>query len=247
MIAIGAASGAEKHAPPPLMLWSWGAQDDFRPLLPGGGIGVAYLGLSLSFQGENEVTARPRRVPVWIAPDTYQMLVIRFDYAPDARPAVAFSQKQRQLAVKMVAEMLALARPTALQIDFDAPLSARPFYRQVLNDIRELIAPDVFFSITALVSWCDVTQSWLAGLPVDEVVPMAFRMGQATSSVVTMLKSGGQFAFAGCRSSLGAEMYRGQFLEDALRPHQGQRAYIFLDFDKWSAAYVAAARKGIAP
>jgi hypothetical protein len=143
MIAVAAApcaeKGAEKHAPPQLMLWSWDAEDDFRPLLAGHDMGVAYLGLSLSFEGQNDVNAAPRRVPVRIAPETYQMLVIRFDYRPDARPAVAFSQKQRQLAVKMIAEMTALAKPKALQIDFDAPRSARLFYRQVLSDIRERV------------------------------------------------------------------------------------------------------------
>jgi len=55
---------------------------------------------------------------VRIAPETYRMLVIRFDNREDARPTVAFSQKQRQLAVKMVAEMAALAKPKAVQIDF---------------------------------------------------------------------------------------------------------------------------------
>jgi hypothetical protein len=101
--------------------------------------------------------------------------------------------------------------------------------------------------MTALVSWCDSSQSWMAGLPVDESVPMAFRMGQATQLTVTMLKSGGQFPFAGCRTSLGLELYRGQVLEDSLRPRTGQRAYFFLDFDKWSAHYIANAREVFRP
>jgi hypothetical protein len=247
MIAVAAAAGAEKHAPPQLMLWSWYAEDDFRPLLAGRDIGVAYLGMSLSFEGQNDVSAAPRRVPVRIAPETYQMLVIRFDYREDARSPVAFSQKQRQLAVKMVAEMAALAKPRALQIDFDAPRSARPFYRQVLSDVRERIGPDVFLSMTALVSWCDSSQSWMAGLPVDEVVPMVFRMGQAAQSVVTMLTRGGQFPFPACRESVGVEMFRGQVPEDALRPRKGQRGYFFLDFDKWSANYIANAGEVFRP
>jgi hypothetical protein len=201
MATAATASAQGKQAPPRLMLWSWNTEDDFRPLLDHD-TGVGYLGLSISLEGKNEVTASPRRIPVRIAPETYQMLVIRFDYQSDAKPAVAFSQKQRQLAVRMVAEMYALARTKAVQIDFDAPQSAWTFYRQVLTDIRDRIGPDVFLSATALVSWCDSAQSWMSGLPVDEIVPMAFYMGQAGPSVMTMLNGGGQFAFAGCRTSL---------------------------------------------
>ena len=69
----------------------------------------------------------------------------------------------------------------------------------------------------------------------DEVVPMAFRMGQATQSVVTMLISGGQSPYQACRATIGVDFFRGQVLEDALRPRKGQRGYFFLDFDKWSA------------
>jgi len=173
----GANPSPGKQVPPKLMLWSWYAKDDFRPLADPG-VGVAYLALSLGFDGQSEVTPDPRMVPVRIAPGTYQMAVVRFNYYTNAAHRPAFSPRQRQLAVRMVAEMVAFARPQAVQIDFDAPRSAWPFHRQLLADIRDRLGPDMFLSVTALVSWCDTAQSWLAGLPVDEIVPMAFYMGR---------------------------------------------------------------------
>lgn len=240
----GANPSAGKQAPPKLMLWSWYAADDFRPLADPG-VGVAYLALSLRFEGQSEVTPDPRAIPVRIAPDTYQMAVVRFNYYDLHRPA--FSQRQRQLAARMVAEMAAFARPQAVQIDFDAPRSAWPFYRQLLADIRDRLGPDMFLSATALVSWCDNAQSWLAGLPVDEIVPMAFDMGQATAATVTMLQRGGQFAFPGCRTSMGVGLEADYYGHPSARPHNGQRAYFFPRSAPWSPEALKAARKAILP
>jgi hypothetical protein len=230
------------------MLWSWYAKDDFRPLADPG-VGVAYLALSLRFEGQSEVTPDPRRIPMRIAPDTYQMAVVRFNYLSEAAHRPAFSQQQRRLAARMVAEMATFARPQAVQIDFDAPRSAWPFYRQLLADIRDRLGPDMFLSITALVSWCDTAQCWLAGLPVDEIVPMAFFMGQATAATVTMLERGGQFAFPGCRASIGIAL-GDEYGRPSARPRNDQRAYVFPLFPgpmPWSPETVKAARKAILP
>jgi Protein of unknown function (DUF3142) len=245
----GAAVKAGKQAPPKLMLWSWFAEDDFRPLADPG-VGIAYLALSLNFEGQSEVTPSPRKTPVIIPSKTYKMTVIRFDYQQNTARPPSFSQQQRELAAKMVAEIAALARPQAVQIDFDAPQSAWPFYRQLLSDIRRQLGPDIFLSITALVSWCDSRQSWLAGLPVDEIVPMAFHMGRPTPAIVTMLQRGGQFAFPGCRESIGVELpsdrirrLPGLSSDPTVRPRNGQRAYFFATLQRWSPEVLSDARK----
>jgi hypothetical protein len=224
------------------MLWSWFTEDDFRPLA-NTGIGVAYRGLSLGFEGQAEVIPNPRFIPVRISPDTYKMLVVRFDYSSEAGRRPAFSQRQRQLAVRMVAEIVALAHPQAVQVDFDAPRSAWPFYRQLLGDLRDRLGPHLFLSATALVSWCDTTQSWLSGLPVDEIVPMAFYMGQATPAILTMLQRGDQFQFPGCRTSIGVELAGAL----SVRPRKTQRAYFFPGAEKWSPATLAIARRMVLP
>jgi len=55
--------------PPPQIIWSWFADDDFRPLADRGA-GVAYLGLSLTFDGQARVTPSTRALPIRISPKT---------------------------------------------------------------------------------------------------------------------------------------------------------------------------------
>ena len=61
-------------------------------------------------------------------------------------------------------------------IDFDAGYSQHSLYRALLARVRAGLPQGMPLSITALVSWCG-RDSWLAGLPIDEAVPMFFRMG----------------------------------------------------------------------
>lgn len=230
-------------APPNIMLWSWFASDDLR-FLKDADVGVAWRALSLRFEGRTQVIPEPRFVPIRLSGDTWQMIVIRCDfdtYSPERRPA--FSPQQRHLAARMIAEIAAVTRASAVQIDFDAPQSAYPFYRQLLADVRGKLGPTVFLSVTALVSWCQSAQSWLAGAPVDEIVPMAFSMGQATPAVVTLLRRGAQFAFPGCRGSVGVQLGG----DDAVQPRKGQRAYFFPQWQPWSPEMVSAARHEIVP
>jgi hypothetical protein len=80
---------------------------------------------------------------------------------------------------KVRAEILkatAIGEVKALQVDFDARLSERTWYRQLLQELARELNPSIPLSITALASWCD-RDSWMEGLPVSEAVPMLFRMG----------------------------------------------------------------------
>ena len=200
------AASPQKHLPPQLMLWSWFEGGDFN-FLPDNDIGVAYLALSLHFEGQDQVAPWPRAVPIRIPSTTYQMAVVRFDFPYWNKNQIpAFSIKQRGLAVRMIAEIAQVSGAKAIQLDFDAPRSAWQFYRQLLFEVRQSLGPDVFLSITALASWCEGTKSWLDGLPVDEIVPMAFSMGPTAPAITTMLQRGGEFAFAGCRNSIGVEL-----------------------------------------
>jgi hypothetical protein len=230
-------------APPKLMLWSWFAPDDFR-FLKDSDVGVAYLALSIRLDSRDEAIPDPRAAPVRIPPQTWQTAVIRIDFDSYGSRRPAFSEQQRKLAVQMIAEIAGLSRAPGIQIDFDAPRSAYPFYRRLLTDVRERLGSKVFLSVTALVSWCDSEQSWMAGLPVDEIVPMAFYMGQATPAITSMLQRGGQFRFPACRGSMGV-MKPGGY-DDAVKPHRAERAYFFSS-DAWTAESVRQARGSLQP
>jgi len=67
-------------------------------------------------------------------------------------------------------------RTAMLQIDFDATRSQRPFYVNLLQEVRSRLPAGTPLSITALASWC-AADDWIGHLPVDEAVPMFFRMG----------------------------------------------------------------------
>lgn len=232
-----------KPVPPRIMLWSWDAPDDFR-FLTNADIGVAYLALSIRLAGKDEAIAQPRTIPVRIGPHTWHTAVVRLDFDSYGNQRPEFSDQQRKLAVRMITEIAEISHAQGIQIDFDAPRSAYPFYRRLLSEVRAALGPKTFLSITALVSWCDVTESWMAGLPVDEIVPMAFYMGQATPAITSMLQSGGQFRYPACRASIGV-MRPGEY-DDAVKARKSVRSYFF-STKPWSAESVRAAENAMLP
>ncbi len=220
--------------PPSRMLWSWFADDDLRFLKPRQA-GVAYRALSLTFRGATDVIPHPRKSRLLTPPGLYEMGVVRFDLAG----APAFSDRQRHVAVKMMIELVKLTHMRALQIDFDAPRSSFPFYRQLLADLRRGLGNGIFLSITALVDWCDRSQSWLTGLPVDELVPMAFAMGPYTQIVDARLRAGNEFPFSGCRNSIGLDRTGPLF-----KVAPAKRIYFFSS-QAWSPIAVRAAFQAV--
>jgi hypothetical protein len=56
--------------------------------------------------------------------------------------------------------------------------------------------------MTALASWC-TADSWLSGMPVDEAVPMAFRMGADENSIRSFLGNGKDWEEPLCKRSYG--------------------------------------------
>jgi hypothetical protein len=93
----------------------------------------------------------------------------------EAPRAAVLNEETRAEAIEAI---LASAREPgirALQVDFDATRSQRPFYRDLLIDLRRQIPKGLPLSITALASWCS-WDDWIGDLPVDEAVPMMFRM-----------------------------------------------------------------------
>lgn len=235
LVFCGLAAAAE---PPRMMLWSWFAPDDFR-FMKTSEIGVAYLALSIHLAGREDPTPSPRAEPVYIPPQTWQTAVIRLDFDSYGSRKPAFTDQQRKRAAQMIAEIAELSHAPGIQIDFDAPVSAYPFYRRLLADVRQRLGLKVFLSMTALVSWCTGERSWLAGLPVDEIVPMAFYMGQSTPAIATLLDRGGNFGFAGCRGSLGVHL---EGFGDSAKPRKEGRDYFFSE-KPWTAESVQKVRR----
>jgi len=202
---------------PRTVLWAWERREQLTFIHPGE-IGVAFLARTLVLRGD-EVLVRPRLQPLGVADGTALIAVTRIEASRRQPPAL--TPAQRALAASRIAELADTRGVTAVQVDFDATASQRGFYRGLLHDLRRRLPAPVALSITALASWC-LHDGWLEGLPVDEAVPMLFRMGVDDRPVRHYLDSGGDFRAPVCRRSVGVSTD-----EAPPRLPPGRRVYVF--------------------
>ncbi|ABF43529.1 hypothetical protein Acid345_4529 [Candidatus Koribacter versatilis Ellin345] len=143
----------------------------------------------------------PRNQPV-SAPDgaTY-IAVVRIQASANSD----LSDATRARVVSEITKFAGNADTEAIQIDFDATSSQRDFYRSLLKDLRAKLPRDIPLSMTALVSWCE-GDDWIANLPVDEAVPMYFRMGVDDQNIRRSHWDVGKLREPLCRNSVGISL-----------------------------------------
>ena len=207
------------------MLWAWERPGDLQALPKTAG--VAFLAATLDLR-DGTVRTILRRQPLRIKAGAFRMAVIRIEATHIPKGLTPTQQTQ---AVESMLDVFRAVKPDAVQIDFDALVSQRAFYTNLLRELRARLAPGTFLSITALVSWCG-SKSWLAGLPVDEIVPMTFEMGRSAASAETRLRSGGRFENPLCQASIGIAA---QDLD--VRPRSYSRTYVFV-YENWTGDLV---------
>jgi len=218
---------------PHLMLWAWETPEDLRQLDPSKA-GVAFLAREVLIGQQAQV--RPRRQPLQVAENTWLMAVVRIETTPDFSPSASSPALQDEVAQ----DVLAAAQEKnvrGLQIDFDALASQRDFYAGVLRKVRKHLPATIPLSITALTSWCG-DRSWLSGLPsgalpIDEAVPMFFRMGGPAATRATAPRDTHSILEPACAGSIG-------IATDETWPdvHNGERVYVFRT-SPWTAEDVA--------
>lgn len=177
----GAAQPRIKH--PNIVLWAWERKENLSFINPERA-GVAFLAKTIFIKGDS-FSAKPRVQSLKVPQGTWLMAVVRIRVAQQSRPL------SLSLAADIAEEVVRPAHMkgvTALQIDFDARRSERPFYKALLSTIKDKLGTTYPISITALASWC-VHEDWLKGLPIDEAVPMFFRMGPEHSIFLDYLQS----------------------------------------------------------
>jgi hypothetical protein len=202
---------------PRIVLWAWERPENLEFIDPRR-VGIAFLARTLYLRGE-AVVVRPRLQPLQVPTGTALMAVVRIESDRTRPPDL--SPGQRAAAVAAVAELAHKPAVAAIQVDFDATTSERAFYRELLIALRRQLPHSMALSITALSSWC-LYDNWLAGLPIDEAVPMLFRMGPDRQQIRRYLESGGDFRTALCRDSLGLSTD-----EPLPRLPAGRRIYVF--------------------
>jgi len=183
---------------PKVLLWAWQRPEDLGFLDPKKA-GIAFLAATLTLSGE-DLVYEPRLQPLTVPDGAFMMAVVRLEF-DFARPA-ALTDKQRLEASTHILKAAQLPNIRAMQIDFDALESQREFYASLLAEIHEQLPDGVALSITALASWC-IGDPWIRGLPVDEAVPMLFRMGTGQEEVRRYLSSGSDFRVKSCLYSVG--------------------------------------------
>ena len=206
---------------PQTVVWAWEEAEDLR--LAPTSVGVAYLAETLfvgqAAPGVPKLTVLSRHQPLAVAPGAAVMAVVRLI----ALPGFQDSGPIREQTATELVEIAHRSGLRALQVDFDATRSQRAFYASVLTQLRPRMPATMPLSITALLSWCAAgpgTGDWLSTLPIDEAVPMFFRLGGTARSGDH--KSGYPLREPHCRGSIGISTDESW---PQLRPHA--RIYLF--------------------
>ena len=152
------------------------------------------------------------------------MAVTRIESLKTTGKRAALSDRQKDELVKLVLKTLELDKVSAIQIDFDAASSERTFYSGLLKELRARLPAGTPLSMTALASFC-IGDRWLDDLPVDEAVPMIFRMGADDKAIKNSLAAGNDFREPLCRHSYGVAI--DEPLE--MKMDQTRRLYVFSD------------------
>jgi hypothetical protein len=181
-----------------IILWAWERPEDLSFIDPKE-VSVAFLAKTIYLCNDN-VNVRPRLQPLSVPKGTELIAVVRIETRQSKRPVLSVAQKNR-----VVSEIIALTKMPeviAIQIDFDAKISERTFYKDVILDVRQNLDPSIPLSITALASWCTYDR-WINQLPIDEAVPMLFRMGLDSQKIQDFLLKEKTFHSSLCKNSVG--------------------------------------------
>jgi len=213
---------------PLVFLWAWERPEDLR-FLQGRNAGVAFLAGTITLSAD-KTEVRPRLQPLLLARGTPLASVIRIE--SDGATRLTLSRRQVEETARAIVDLGATPQSTIIQIDYDAVTSERPFYRQVLDDLRRRIPPGKFISMTALSSWCS-GDPWILDLPVDEVVPMLFQMGPDGAAIRRELERRGDFREEACRQAVGLAT------NEPWLPLSGRRRHYVFSPTGWSETQAA--------
>ncbi len=225
----------ESHFPP-IVLWAWERPEDLRGL-DSKRFAVAFLAQTLVLKAD-DVILNPRQQPLRVSPETKLIAVTRIESSKTTGERAALSDAQRQKLVSLVMKTLRLTEVSAIQIDFDAASSEREFYSLFLQDLRAQLPDAVPLSMTALASFC-IGDRWLHDLPVDEAVPMIFRMGADDRTIKIMLAGGDDFREPLCQRSYGVAI--DEPLE--MKRDASRRVYVFNNHS-WNESSLGALNDG---
>jgi hypothetical protein len=252
------------RALPRTMLWAWERPEDLN-FIDSRETGVAFLaetinvikidsnGPSSHSRGAVRFSVMLRRQPLHVPNGTSLIAVARIEMrsarvnelkiheAADSDSDLAPDETDASSIAAEIARLAETRGVVAIQIDFDATVSQREFYASILRELRQKIPNEMPISITALASWC-FGDAWLGALPIDEAVPMLFRMGVDDRNIRSRLARGEDFISPVCRSSEGISTDEVASNISSAEKY-GRRIYLFHPHS-WTAAAFHDAVKG---
>lgn len=157
---------------PSRTLWVWERPEDLSGIDPAS-TAIAWLDQTILI-GES-ISTVPRRQPIIYPTSASRIAVVRIEVQHGADLNDEKGKSQAREVANQVLQSATTPGIAALQVDFDATRSQRAFYIEVIQDLRSRMPSELPLSITALASWCSY-DDWIGSLPVDEAVPMFFRM-----------------------------------------------------------------------
>ena len=214
---------------PRTILWAWERAEDLR-FLDTNKFGVAFLAQTLILESD-EIVFRPRRQPLQLAPNTYLIAVTRIETGKEKNLRPTLSDRQKKEIISLIKRSLQLPDVKAVQIDFDVMVSERSFYKSMVEDLRRELPDKTPLTITALASWC-VGDRWFNEMPIDEAVPMAFRMGADDKPIRDYLAKENDWREPLCRGSYGIAL--DEPLQMKFKP--SRRFFVFISESRgWKA------------
>jgi hypothetical protein len=211
------ASCGPRDRPPAstLILWAWERPEDLRFVEPETEVAVQTGFVEIAGDG---FEARGRLFPLKVdRPPTIAVVHVQIDRA---RPLHWTAALRARVGAAILHFATAIPAPR-VQVDFEARESEHQILLDVLRDVRRGLPRGTLLSMTALASWCD-TEDWLAQAPVDEIVPMLFRMQQGGEALRSRLAAGGDFRNPRCRAALAMATD-----SPITRAPPGRRVYLF--------------------
>ncbi len=212
---------------PTKILWAWERPEDLR-FIDTKQYGVAFLAQTITLETDN-VLPKPRRQPLETAPGTYIIAVTRIETKKGSAERPTFTLEMATKVATLVKNTLYLPNVKGVQIDFDAVVSERSFYRSMMEELKKQLPPETPLTMTSLASWC-TGDAWFNDFPVDEAVPMAFQMGADDEKIKNYLRNGNDWNEPLCRGSYGISVDDPVGVE--LKPNR--RVYYFCD-SPWNA------------
>jgi hypothetical protein len=158
-----------------IILWSWQCKNDFRFLDQTLINSIAPLVATFFINKKGyHVEAQKNAI---ILPKKKLKIIAVFRFEITSIPDVCHIQS-------IVKTIVSLTKPDQeIQIDFDAKVSQRVFYKAFLD---ELYKERKNLSITALASWCFKRKSneWIESLPIRYAVPMLYNLGALKNIII---------------------------------------------------------------